>query len=218
MIHFQDENIIVATKEQGMLVQRDDYNETSFIDEISNIVNQEIFLINRLDRGVGGLVLFGKTRDAAGILSNISIEKKYLAVVTGIPKEEDLLEDYLFKNQRLNISKVVNRSVKGSKYSALEYKRIKSVKYNEEDISLLEISLKTGRHHQIRVQLSNRGFGIFGDDKYNKTKIRNVNNMGLWSYKIEFIHPFTNEKVNIVSEPKDVFPFSLFELAMLQIK
>lgn len=210
MIHFQDENMVIATKKQGILVQGDKSSDEAFIDIISREVHADVHLINRLDRGVGGLVLLAKNKIAAGKLNEIEINKKYLAVVTGIPKERDLLEDYLLKNQRLNISKVVDKGTTGGKLSFLEYERKGSAIYKNIDISLLEISLKTGRHHQIRVQLSSRGFGILGDDKYNRVKIRNVPNIGLWSYEMEFINPFTGNIISIVSNPEDIFPFNLF--------
>lgn len=211
MIVYIDENFLIATKEQGLLVQGNETSEKSLIDIISKEVNDQVYLINRLDRGVGGLVLFGRNKEATKRLSQIDIDKKYLAVVTGEAKEKDILQDYLLKNQRLNISKVVNKGTKNSKLSLLEYEKRKEILYRDIKLSLLEVTLKTGRHHQIRVQLSSRGIGILGDNKYNRTKIRNVSNIGLWAYKMEFINPFNNEKVLAMSSPEDIFPFELFK-------
>ena len=103
------------------------------------------------------------------------------------------LKDYLVKNERLNMSRVVDKSVKGSKESILEYKVIKNFKYNNKEYSLVDIDLHTGRHHQIRVQFANISHPLYGDIKYGN-KINKVGqNLALFSYYLSFFHPTKDE-------------------------
>lgn len=180
--------------------------------------NPYIGLVHRLDRPVGGVMVFAKTKEANAFLSKQiqtkSIKKKYLVVVNGKPNEDSgELKDFLFKQARLNMSKVVAQGTKDAKEAILTY-RMLSTKEDEKygQLSLLEIELKTGRHHQIRVQLSHAGMGIWGDSKYNKSFVRNKEwtQIALWSHELSFIHPKTKKVSTYTSEPVDIFPFSLF--------
>ena len=174
---YEDNHIIVVEKKPNIPSQADKTEDIDMLSIVKSYIKEKyqkpgnvyLGLIHRLDRPVGGIMIFAKTSKAASRLSNEVREKvfkkKYLAVVDGkLDKKEGVLEDYLYKDERNNISKVVKKEKKNAKYAKLEYKVLK---YNKiKDLSLLEINLHTGRHHQIRVQLSNMGHSIFGDQKY----------------------------------------------------
>lgn len=216
-IIFEDDYIIVLNKAFGMLTQMDKLKNTnnicSLVGSYLGLEYNNVHIINRLDRGVGGLVLIAKNKETAGILSNNldDITKKYIVGVCnkgGKLKDQDELVNYLMKNQRLNVSKVVNKNSGGSKEARLKYKKICDLNLNPKDvsssginISLLEVELLTGRHHQIRVQLSNAGFGIIGDKKYNNIKfdvgLSNTKNLCLLSNELSFSHPATQKNVSL---------------------
>ena len=125
-------------------------------------------------------------------------KKKYLAVVDGkIESKEGILEDYLYKDERNNISKVVNKNKKNAKLAKLQYEVLT---YNEiKNLSLLKINLFTGRHHQIRVQLANFGHSIFGDQKYGtRGKGKQI---ALWAYELTIKHPITGEEMTFKDLP-----------------
>ena len=148
-------------------------------------------------------MVFAKTSKAASRLSEQvrikQFKKEYLVVVDGkFEKTKDILEDYLLKNGQKNVSKVVKEETKNSKYAKLEYEVLK---YNEEiDLSVLKINLHTGRHHQIRVQLSSRSHSIYGDQKYG-TRGRGKQ-IALWAYKLSLIHPVTKKEMIFKSIPE----------------
>ena len=115
-------------------------------------------------------------------------------------KQTGILEDYLYKDERNNISKVVNKEKKNAKLAKLEYE---VVKYNEvKNLSLVKINLYTGRHHQIRVQLANFNHSIFGDQKYGtRGKGKQI---ALWAYELTIIHPVTKEEMKFKDLPEAV--------------
>ncbi len=126
------------------------------------------------------------------------MHKKYLAVVDGIMDEKSgTLEDYLYKDERNNISKVVDKSKKNAKLAKLEYRVLEESPKNK--LSLVEVKLLTGRHHQIRVQFANIGHSLFGDQKYG-TRGKGKQ-LALWAYSLEFPHPVTKEILKFESEP-----------------
>lgn len=148
-------------------------------------------------------MVFAKTSKAASRLSeevrSRQFKKEYLVVVDGkFERNKDTLEDYLLKNQPKNISKVVKEGTKNSKLAKLDYE---TLKYNSEiDLSVLKVLLHTGRHHQIRVQLSSRGHSIYGDQKYG-TRGRGKQ-IALWAYKLTIIHPITKKEMTFTSIPE----------------
>ena len=158
-------------------------------------------------------MVYAKTSKAAARLSeqvrNKTIEKKYLTIVDGkMEKEKDILEDYLLKDERTNLSKVVNEQTKNAKYAKLDYKVIK---YEPEtNLSVLEVNLHTGRHHQIRVQLSSRNHSIYGDQKYG-TRGRGKQ-ITLWAYEIKFEHPITKEKLIFRVLPPKVGSWKILDI------
>ena len=167
--------------------------------------NVYLGLVHRLDRPVGGIMIFAKTSKAASRLSDQVREKvfkkKYLAVVDGkIENKSGTLEDYLYKDERNNISKVVNKNKKNAKFAKLDYEVIK---YDEvKNLSLVKVNLHTGRHHQIRVQLSNFGHSIFGDQKYGTRG--QGKQIALWAYELTINHPITKEEMTFKDLPENV--------------
>lgn len=148
-------------------------------------------------------MVFAKTSKAASRLSeqvrNKDFHKKYLAIVDGkMEKQNGSFSDYLLKNERTNTSKVVPKDTKNSKFAELEYEVIK---YNEEiDMSVVKVDLKTGRHHQIRVQFASRGHSLSGDQKYG-THGRGKQ-LALFACYLSFLHPTTKERLEFEIEPK----------------
>ena len=165
--------------------------------------NVYVGLVHRLDRPVGGVMVFAKTSKAAGRLSeqvrNKTFRKKYLAVVNGyFHSTKGEMKDYLLKNEKLNMSKVVKEGKKNSKYAELDYEVLKYDK--EQNLSLLKINLHTGRHHQIRVQLSSRDHAIYGDKKYGGRG--QGKQICLWAYELTIVHPTTKEELTFKSIPE----------------
>lgn len=176
----------------------------------------EIYVVHRLDQPVEGLMVFAKTGQAAAALSKQiqqkSVDKYYRAIVEGIPQPaQGLLEDYLLRDGKSNTSKVVAEGTEGAKKAVLRYRVVKSrpdasqeqekdtsrvkpglsVKQPEPErpVSLLEIRLETGRHHQIRVQMAHAGYPLVGDKKYNPNCQREYLPIGLCSVRLAFDHP-----------------------------
>ena len=157
-------------------------------------------------------MVFAKTSKAAARLSeqvrNKIFKKEYLVIVDGkLEKTKGTLENYLLKNERNNLSKVVKEGTKNAKYAKLDYEVLK---YNEEiDLSVLKVLLHTGRHHQIRVQLANIGHSICGDQKYG-TRGRGKQ-ICLWAYKLTIEHPITTEKMEFKSIPEKIGSWIILE-------
>ena len=173
--------------------------------------NVYLGLVHRLDRMVGGVMVFAKTSKAASRISEYirqkNVKKRYLAIVNGkidITNEKITLTNYLRKNERINKSEVVVEGVKNAKLASLEYKALKNFKYNNKDYTLIDVNLLTGRHHQIRVQLSNIKHPLYGDIKYGQ-KINKVGeNLALWSYYLSFFHPTKDEYLEFICKPNEV--------------
>ena len=210
---YEDNHIIVVEKVPNIPSQADKTGDVDMLSLVKDYIKEKynkpgnvyLGLVHRLDRPVGGIMIFAKTSKAASRLSNEVREKvfkkKYLAVVDGkIEEEKGTLEDYLYKDQRNNMSKVVNKDKKNAKFAKLDYEVLK---YNKiKDLSLVKINLHTGRHHQIRVQLSNFGHSIFGDQKYGKRG--RGKQIALWAYELTIKHPTTKEEMTFkdLPEPK----------------
>lgn len=224
---YEDNHIIVVEKKPNIPSQADKTEDLDMLSIVKSYIKEKyqkpgnvyLGLVHRLDRPVGGIMIFAKTSKASSRLSNEVREKvfkkKYLAVVDGkLEEKEGILEDYLYKDERNNISKVVKKEKKNAKYAKLEYKVLK---YNKiKDLSLLEINLHTGRHHQIRVQLSNMGHSIFGDQKYG-TRGRGKQ-IALWAYKLTIIHPTTKEEMTFEDLPEPVGTWSILKFDEKSIK
>lgn len=202
-ILYEDNHIIVVEKEPNILVQSDSTNDLDMVtlikkylkDKYNKPGNVYLGLVHRLDRPVGGVMLFAKTSKAASRLSEDfrlnKIKRTYVALVHGKVKESDILVDYLIKDEKTNTSRIF----KDGKEAILEYKLLNY----KDNFSLIEVNLKTGRHHQIRVQLSNIGNPIYGDQRYGKDKIGIQ--IHLYSVELEFIHPVTKQKMKFNNYP-----------------
>ncbi len=212
-IIYEDNHIIVVEKLPNIPSQADKTGDVDMLTLVKQYIKEKynkpgnvyLGLVHRLDRPVGGIMIFAKTSKAASRLSNQVREKvfkkKYLAVVDGkFENEKGTLEDFLYKDERNNISKVVKKEKKNAKLAKLDYEVLK---YNEiKDLSLVKINLYTGRHHQIRVQLSNFGHSIFGDQKYGtRGKGKQI---ALWDYEITIEHPITKEIVIFKDLPEPI--------------
>ena len=210
---YEDNHIIVVEKKPNIPSQSDKTGDIDMLTLVKNYIKEKynkpgnvyIGLVHRLDRPVGGIMIFARTSKSASRLSNQVREKifkkKYLAVVDGkFEKNQGTLEDYLYKDERHNMSKVVKKEKKNAKLAKLDYKVLK---YNPvKDLSLVEVNLHTGRHHQIRVQLSNFGHSIFGDQKYGtRGKGKQI---ALWAYELTIVHPVTKEEMTFKYYPEPI--------------
>lgn len=198
-ILYEDQYILVCQKEAGIAVQTARISQMDLESALKNYLAAKnnndrkmpyLAVIHRLDQPVRGVLVFAKTPLAAKNLNaqviNHSIGKYYLAEVDGvIPKEGDTLEDYLIKDARTNTSKVVKADTPNSKKAVLHYKK--------KDEHTVEIELVTGRHHQIRVQLSHAGMPLKGDTKYNPRAL--PGRLGLCAYRLVFKHPKTGKEM-----------------------
>ena len=205
---YEDNHIIVVEKIPNVPSQSDKTGDIDMLTMVKQYIKEKynkpgnvyLGLVHRLDRPVGGIMIFAKTSKAASRLSDQVREKvfkkKYLAVVDGkIENKSGTLEDYLYKDERNNISKVVNKGKKNAKFAKLDYDVIK---YDEvKNLSLVKVNLHTGRHHQIRVQLSNFGHSIFGDQKYGTRG--QGKQIALWAYELTINHPITKEEMTFIS-------------------
>ena len=213
-IFFEDENIIVALKPAGIPVQPDKTGDEDMLTMLCNKTNiDNIGLIHRLDRPVGGIMVFSKNKKTEAILSKLmsenKIKKTYIAVVYGEISENGTMKDYIIKNSRLNTSSIVNSNVKGAKEAILHYERL-AVKNDSElgTISLVKINLETGRHHQIRVQFANKGFALVGDQKYGNKRTRKRINIALFSGGLSFKLYDNNMEF---FEMQISYPFNIFD-------
>lgn len=212
-ILYEDNHIIVVEKKPNIPSQSDKTGDIDMLTLVKNYIKEKynkpgnvyMGLVHRLDRPVGGIMIFARTSKSASRLSNQVREKifkkKYLAVVDGkFEKDQGTLENYLYKDERHNMSKVVKKEKKNAKLAKLDYKVLK---YNPvKDLSLVEVNLHTGRHHQIRVQLSNFGHSIFGDQKYGtRGKGKQI---ALWAYELTIVHPVTKEEMTFKDYPEPI--------------
>ena len=217
---YEDNHIIVVEKIPNIPSQADKTNDIDMLTIIKNYIKVkydkpgEVYLglIHRLDRPVGGVMVFAKTSKAASRLSeqvrSKIFKKQYLVIVDGeLEMKGDVLEDHLLKNERKNMSKVVDKKTKNAKLARLEYNVIK---YDKElNLSVLKVNLYTGRHHQIRVQLASRGHSIYADQKYG------VRGRGkqicLWAYSLTIQHPITKEEMTFVNVPEKISSWKILE-------
>lgn len=215
MIVFEDEEIIVCRKPSGIAVQNARFGVIDMESGLKNYLAAKnpgkmpyLGIIHRLDQPVEGLLVFAKTKQAAAELSRQmtagSMAKRYLAVTSGMPKEESgILEDYLKKDSRANSSSVVSATTPEAKKARLSYKMVQKcveTKLPTGNKNLIYICLETGRHHQIRVQMANAGMPLIGDRKYN-TQEQTTLPLGLCSFQLEFKHPKNKKKMKF-----EIFP------------
>ncbi len=210
-IIYEDNHIIVVEKPVNMLSQSDNTKDLDLQTALKMYIKEKyhkpgnvyIGLVHRLDRPTGGLMVFARTSKSASRLSeeirNKSFKKSYLAVINGKTKEKDTLEDYLEKQGNISI---ISTKEKG-KYAKLDYELIAY----KDNLSLVKVNLETGRNHQIRLQFKSRNMPLYGDNKYNNDKNKNL---GLYAYKLEFTHPTKKEKMVFINYPT-YSPFNKFK-------
>lgn len=198
---FEDESVIVCVKPVGLLSQGE--GESCLITKLKEHTKGEIYPIHRLDRGVGGVMVYAKTKAAAAALSmqvsKRGIEKEYLALIHGRPEEKTaVLEDLLFKDSRKNKVFVVKRERKGVKKAVCRFEVLLSGKTPAgEEYTLVKVRLQTGRTHQIRVQFASRKMPLFGDVKYGARDVERE--IALFSCAVGFTHPKTGQKLRFES-------------------
>lgn len=220
-IIYEDQDILVCVKPPKVPSQSDLSGD---LDMRSLLSQNDLGLVHRLDRPVGGLMVFGKTKNATSNLSRQlqekKIEKKYMAVVMGKPEASNVrLENYLYKNALKNVSKVVDKDKKNAKLAVLSFDVVQCIVSEDEgDLSLIKVTLLTGRHHQIRVQLAHVDLPIWGDSKYNlkNEKEGKWHQIALWSYELSLCHPRLKKKMIFKDLPEDIFPFTLFDVERLK--
>ena len=207
-IIFEDNHLLVINKKAGQLVQGDKTGDLSLLDLIKNFIkirdqkpgNVFLGLVHRIDRPTSGLVIYAKTSKALSRLTqmvkNREIKKTYWAIVpkVEIPRKQRL-GHYLQKNEKNNKSTVFPNVTEGAKEAILNYEIIKIL----DNFQLLEVDLETGRHHQIRAQLSKIGVPIKGDLKYGAARSNPDGGIHLHARALEFIHPVTKENIKITA-------------------
>ncbi len=223
---YEDNHIIVVEKMPNVPTQADKTGDEDMLTIIKAYIKEKynkpgnvyLGLVHRLDRPVGGVMVFAKTSKAASRLSeeirNKNFQKTYLAVVNGrMEKQKGNFEDYLWKDEKNNTSYVVKEGKKNSKLASLSYEVIA---YNEkENLSLVKIDLHTGRHHQIRVQFSSRMHALYGDNKYHGRGAGT--GICLWAYKIKFNHPVKKEEMEFEDLPPITGEWKMFEKELNRI-
>ena len=200
---YEDNHIIVVVKPINILSQSDNTKDIDMLNIIKNYIKEKynkpgnvyLGLVHRLDRPTGGVMVFARTSKSASRLSKQikegSLKKTYLAVVPNFNLKKGTFIDYLEKDK--NNNSIITSKEKG-KYAKLNFETITKKNNN----ALVKIDLLTGRHHQIRVQFSSRGYPLYGDQRYGKMDKKQL---ALFAYKLEFIHPVTKEKMVFKKEP-----------------
>ncbi|MCC6752630.1 MAG: RluA family pseudouridine synthase [Saprospiraceae bacterium] len=207
---YEDNHLLVVNKPVGLLSQGDHTGDPNLFDLLKAHLkskyqkpgNVYLALIHRLDRPVGGLLIFSKTSKAAERLHKMMLQggiaKKYLVVCEGYPgAEQGEWQHYIEKDEKKNKSRVYAMPKEGTKRCALRYR----VLANVDGRSLLEIALETGRSHQIRAQLAFESCPIFADSKYGAARTDAGNSLALFAYSLDFEHPVTHEPVSLRTYP-----------------
>ena len=212
-ILYEDNHVIVVYKPVNILSQSDITGDPDMLTMVKSYIKEKynkpgnvyVGLVHRLDRVTSGLMVFAKTSKAASRLSKDirenNFNKNYLAIVHG-KVNDDTYQDYILKKDDFS-----SKIDKNGKLAILSFKLLE---YNEDrDISLVDIKLETGRHHQIRVQFSSRGHALIGDKRYGND---NYKTLGLCAYHIEFMHPVKKEIMAFTRYPhEDIWNFKCLE-------
>lgn len=223
IIHFEDEHFIIVQKPPKMPCQSDETGDLDLCTDLESFINHRdksavtLYVVHRLDRPVGGIIAYAKSKEAACqltvLIKDRSFKKTYLCVACGEPElSQACLTHYLKKKTGQNVSVAVHKNNEGAKEAKLSYSTLGTVKIKRDVLSLLEVNLETGRHHQIRVQMSASNLPLWGDAKYHPGAKRKKNwtQIALWSHKLEFVHPFTKDTISIIDMPPTVEPWTHF--------
>jgi len=212
-ILYTDNHITVCIKPPELSSQQDSSGKNDMLSALYDALGSEHKPVHRLDRGVGGVMVYAKTELAAKKLSasiqDKSFKKEYLAVVEGVPSEKcGIYKDLLFKDSSKNKSYVVDRQRRGVKEASLEYSVLETKDTERGSLSLVKILLHTGRTHQIRVQFGSRRTAVFGDGKYGS--LCNKKSIALFSHRISFAHPATNKPMSFEAYPEQASVWEYF--------
>lgn len=211
---YTDKDFLVCSKPVGVLSE-----SPGLPDLLQEQLGCRFYPVHRLDQGTGGVCVLADTARACTGLQELFLEgkvmKEYLAVVSGKPEEEKgSFHDYLYHDKRSNKTYVVKQKRKGVKEAVCDWSVVGTSSCNDQYLSLVRVSLHTGRTHQIRVQFASRGFPLVGDRKYG-SRIK-ASAPALWAYALSFPHPWNADmQVSVSIHPDEVFPWTLFDLSSL---
>lgn len=213
-ILFEDKDLIVCHKPAGLATQTQRLGQPDMVSELKNYLKSPyVAVIHRLDQPVEGVLVFAKNQKVAAALTRQVTEhtmhKKYLALVCGQPAETpQTLVDYLVKDSKTNLARISTGQDQLAKQARLTYRKLSQI---APEIALLEVDLYTGRHHQIRVQLSHAGFPLLGDTKYGNSQSlqlsreKGIKVVALCAYSLEFSHPVTGEEMQFTCTTPELF-------------
>lgn len=217
-ILYEDRNVIVVWKPEGVESQASRGLGMDMAGMIKTHIHNSspdsgepyVGVIHRLDKPVSGILVYAKEKKAAAVLSSQlsdgTMKKQYLAVACGkVDKNVDNFVDYLLKDGKNNVSRIVDMGISGAKRAELECRRLKCLQMEPYGfLTLTEITLKTGRHHQIRVQMAGHGLPLFGDRKYNpdfQMVGKGMEHIALSAYRLSFLHPTTQKAMEYCRMP-----------------
>ena len=216
---YEDNHLLIVEKPVNIAVQEDASKDMDLLNMLKSYIKEKynkpgdvyLGLVHRLDRPVGGVMVFARTSKAASRLSNElrkqQIYRKYKAIIRGtLSNKQGELVDYLYKDRKKNLVSVVSSKNKDGKKAILEYK----VLSKKDNLSMLEVELKTGRSHQIRVQLANQGTPLYGDQKYGEHVNKHGQQIALWASSLSVKHPTKDEMITVESEPPKEYPWAEF--------
>lgn len=220
-ILFEDNHLLVVEKPPNILSQGDQTRDKDMLTLLKEDIkvrynkpgNVYLGLVHRLDRPVGGVMVFAKTSKSASRLSDQirkrEFKKTYMAVIHGKPsRQKDKLVHYLLKDSRTNTVSSVRKETEGAKEAILDYEVVDTVN----DYSLVKINLHTGRPHQIRVQFATIGHPLYGDQRYGYKVTQVGDQIALWSHQITCQHPTLKEPMTFISLPHKKQPWTMFNL------
>ncbi|MDR1583814.1 MAG: RluA family pseudouridine synthase [Prevotellaceae bacterium] len=225
-ILYEDNHIIAINKKSSQIVQSDKTGDEPLVELLKKFIKQrdnkprDVFLgiVHRLDRPVGGVMIFAKTTKSLVRLNEMfrtgEVKKTYLAIVKNTPpKEQDILTHYLLRNEQQNKSYAYNSPAKNTKEARLEY----TVVGKSDNYILLKIRLFTGRHHQIRAQLAAIGSPVKGDLKYGFDRANKDASISLIAYSISFVHPVKKETICITTSLPNTDAWIFFKDAVIEL-
>lgn len=218
-IIYEDNHLLVVVKPKGIPSQADKTGDRDMLTILKAYIKEkynkpgEVYLglVHRLDRMTAGIMVFARTSKAASRLSkNIregDFKKRYVAVLNGKLDSNGILENYLVKNEKTNMSRVCDKNTKNAKFASLEYITRGDFERNGKEYTYVDIKLNTGRHHQIRVQFSNIGYPLYGDVKYGKEINKRGQDLALFAYSLTFFHPTKDEvmQFNVLPDKEGIW-------------
>lgn len=218
-ILYEDNHLLIVNKPINMPVQADSSGDLDLQRALKDYLIEEynkpgeafLAIVHRIDRPVGGVIVFAKTSKAASRLSDQmrrrAIKRSYYAVCYGSPKKaKATLVDYIAKNRQENKSYIVRKKAPHAQKAILDYQLIDA----NQDHSLLKVNLETGRPHQIRTQFANIGHPLYGDQKYGQEYTQPGEQIALWACELELKHPTKDETIHITSQPPKIKPWTQF--------